>query len=408
MEVRVGIITALSKEFAAMRAAFGCQQEITSPSGYNYALSNIHPSQGTSYGVAIALLPDMGNNMAAVMTTHLLRDFPNVRYVIMGGIAGAVPYPFRPEHHVRLGDIVVSDRSGVVQYDLTKEMPEEVEHRHPPRPPAALLLQAIKMLEADELLNCRPWEDVLDSMITGQPGLWKRPRSRTDRLQDWNDGMPPTRHPKDPARRAGHPRVFHGVIASSNTLLKNPPKRDMLRDQFGIKAVEMEGSGVADAAWVAETGYLIIRGTCDYCNKDKGNSWQLYAAALAAAYTRAVLERLTLPPLGSVIPEPFSPVRIEVPEIARTDNSPAQNSMTTIIHAANVHIQQNVTPSLSPDTAGTAELMHAVERLTAHIDAVGISGNSPTQRAESDAEQQLLLDKGQTLIIDLKQLSSCP
>ena len=88
---------------------------------------------------------------------------------------------------------------------------------------------------------------------------------------------------------AGEPRIFHGPIASSGVLLKDPVKRDRLRKKFGVLAYEMEGAGLADAAWVAEVGYLDVRGICDYCDQHKGYLWQEYAAIAAAAYARAVL-----------------------------------------------------------------------------------------------------------------------
>ena len=34
----------------------------------------------------------------------------------------------------------------------------------------------------------------------------------------------------------------------------------------------------------------MIRGTCDYCNPTKGDSWHNYAAVAAAAYARCVIE----------------------------------------------------------------------------------------------------------------------
>jgi hypothetical protein len=54
----------------------------------------------------------------------------------------------------------------------------------------------------------------------------------------------------------------------------------------------MEGSGIADATWEYDRGYLVIRGICDYCDGNKGDLWQNYAALVAAAFTRALLESL--------------------------------------------------------------------------------------------------------------------
>jgi hypothetical protein len=90
--------------------------------------------------------------------------------------------------------------------------------------------------------------------------------------------------------------IFIGSIASANQVLKNAGKRDQLRDEHGVKAVEMEGSGIADAAWTRSSEYFIVRGICDYCDANKRDDWQAYAAVVAAAYTRVLLS--TVPSEG--------------------------------------------------------------------------------------------------------------
>jgi nucleoside phosphorylase len=67
---------------------------------------------------------------------------------------------------------------------------------------------------------------------------------------------------------------------------------DQLRDKFKVKAIEMEASGIANATWNREVGYLVVRGICDYCDSHKNDDWQQYAAVVAAAYTRALIESM--------------------------------------------------------------------------------------------------------------------
>jgi hypothetical protein len=64
-----------------------------------------------------------------------------------------------------------------------------------------------------------------------------------------------------------------------------------------VRAVEMEASGIADAAWTLEIGYFVVRGISDYCDKNKNDVWRYYAAAVSAAYCRALLEEIA-PPIG--------------------------------------------------------------------------------------------------------------
>jgi nucleoside phosphorylase len=210
---------------------------------------------------------------------------------LMVGIAGAVPHPLKAEDHVRLGDIVVSDRNGVVQYDYVKITEKFKEFRSPPRPPSRVLTDAIRWLRSEEEAGQCPWEKFLDAGLKGLGPRFHRPPDDQDILQD-DPAAPPVTHPSDPMRtKPGFPRVFHGTIACSNALLKDSRLRDQIREEFQVKAVEMEGSGVADATWHDEmAGYLVIRGTCDYCNQGKNNDWQRYAALIAAAFARAVVE----------------------------------------------------------------------------------------------------------------------
>ena len=294
-KANVGIITALPEEFAAVCEVLACDEPIDFPgsgAGRKYAVGRVTTHTGAQHFLAVALLTDMGNDSAAIRATQMMMHCRNIDHIIMTGIAGAVPCPEKAEEHVRLGDVVVSNRNGVIQYDLDKESPTEMKHRHPPRPPGATLLEAVQWLTAQEMRGRRGWEPFVDHAMKRLGDEWQRPSDDFDRLHDWVDDISPTPHPTDPQRRPGKPRVFHGPIASANKLLKNPVKRDYLRDTFGVKAVEMEGAGIADATWSQEKGYLVVRGTCDYCNSDKGDIWHKYAALAAAAYTRAVIEVL--------------------------------------------------------------------------------------------------------------------
>ena len=74
--------------------------------------------------------------------------------------------------------------------------------------------------------------------------------------------------------------------------MKNYQKRQQLKKKFGVYAVEMEASGIADATWEMGTGYIVIRGICDYCDDYKNDDWQEYAAIIAACYARDLIEKL--------------------------------------------------------------------------------------------------------------------
>ena len=350
--VTIGVLTALEVECAACWDIFDPEHhrveilQRATTGTLVCRLCHVNARHGGQHVVAILKLNDMGNNAAAIGGNILLQHCPKTRYLIMCGIAGAVPNPDKAEDHVRLGDIVVSNRSGIIQYDRGKQRhpqptqnlagntTEQVnptsdpfagfEFRGPPRPPSPDLLDAVSRMHTDEELlgksAWRCWETKIEVFLSqvGNREKWERPYHNKDRLIDSPDGNGTNiRHPRDCQRRKVRPpesssrivcpRVFRGPIGAANIVLADPNKRNVLREKHGIKAVEMEGSGVADAAWVANVGYLVVRGTCDYCNSTKNDAWHHYAALIAAAYTHTVIEYLPpviIPPVGQATDKP--------------------------------------------------------------------------------------------------------
>jgi nucleoside phosphorylase len=288
----IGIITALPKEMAAMRSLLDKvrRANIDRAGGMKECYLGELPARGGGrHRVALAL-SGMGNNQGAARATNLLRDFPSIKYVFMVGIAGGIPDPSSAPNHVRLGDVVISGEHGVCQYDFVKETDSGIELRSSSRPPGAPVLEAVRFLES-EMLSA---PDLISDIIAkGLAKLkWRRPAARFDVLASTEDPEEKVKHPRDKSRRSGHPRIFVGPIASANVLLKNAGKRDRLRESYKVKAVEMEGSGIADASWNLGVGYMVIRGICDYCDKNKNDAWQEYAAMVAAAYATALLESM--------------------------------------------------------------------------------------------------------------------
>jgi nucleoside phosphorylase len=234
----------------------------------------------------------MGTNLAATRASRLLDRYPYLPLVMLG-IAAGVPNPAKVDAHPRLGDVVVSDRVGVIQFDFQKQTGDKIEFRHPPRPPHPMLLDAVRHFEAHRVADPHAWAADLDSLVTRLRSA--RPSDDTDILLA-TDGIGTIVHPQDPQRTLGTPRVFVGPVASSNTLLKNAERRDLLRETFGALAVEMEASGIADAAWQHGSGYLIVRGISDYGDMAKNDEWHRYAAAGAALYLYQLLA--ATPPFG--------------------------------------------------------------------------------------------------------------
>jgi Nucleoside phosphorylase len=289
----IGVITALPEEYAAVNILLENKNDKYkipgSGAGRRYCLGEILSEEGKKHSIVLEMI-GMGNNIASTKASLLLEHFPNVKSIIMVGIAGGVPNPNKADDHIRLGDVVVSNEYGVIQYDNIKKETQKIIFRNPPRPPCASLLEAVKYLKAEELLGNRPWSKYIDQALSEFRSA--RPFEDKDILYSSDNQEKITQHPNDPKRVEGQPRIFIGPIASASILQKDPKTRDKLRDKFGVKAIEMEASGIADAAWNHEVGYLVVRGICDYCDSHKNDEWQQYAAIVAAAYTRALIESM--------------------------------------------------------------------------------------------------------------------
>lgn len=383
-QVTIGVLTALEVEYAACREIFdpeeaGVEQHRDSTSGQLTCwLCRVTPRQGAGeHIVAISLLPEIGNNAAAIATNNLLQYCSNMRYVIMCGIAGAVPNIDNPEEHVRLGDIVVTNHVGIIQYDRGKQRDPlrsasdplaGMEFRGPPRPPCVDLLAAVKRIHADEerlgQKELRSWELKINEFLDrcADPEKWKRPYHNKDVLCDTTEGTGKrSNHPRDRARRSiggiRCPRIFRGPIGAANIVLADPRRRDALRSKHQIKAVEMEGSGIADASWVARSGYLVIRGTCDYCNSQKNDEWHSYAALIAATYACTVVEYMH--PV-SIPHEPSigdSNITIPVSAVGQVSNmrSP-ENPASPITHRRRAEADAIITPNRGLATVSSSDL----------------------------------------------------
>lgn len=300
---KIGIITALPKETAAVEMVFGAGTRL--PTAHRGAISFSGIScpatdGGGEHNIVLCQSLRMGNNSAAVAAASLLSEFSQIEDILLVGIAGGIPNldaaraKTKCDDHVRKGDLVISDQ--VLQYDMIKLEEDKQENRSKSPQPSARLIAAVNKLDQETSVGQHKWEKYL--VGNSLPKNWKRPRRdhlynfEFDEHQGFRITETKIQHPRQDRRRGGYPYVHRGTIGSANILLKNSRVRDALKKAHKIRAIEMEGSGIADAAWTFNVGYLIVRGICDYCDRKKDDAWQNHAALVAAAYARAIVERV--------------------------------------------------------------------------------------------------------------------
>ncbi len=283
--IKIGIITALPKECAAVKSLLKNVEECYfegKGAGHRFFIGELKSANGGVHKIALGQC-GMGNNKASIRAIMMQNYFPEIESIIMVGIAGGVPSPDNVNRHVRLGDVVVSE--GVIQYDFVKQTSEKIICRSTPAKPSAKLLEALEMIQVKEYEEIYKWKSFIDTYAVNK---FVKPNC-DDVLHDATGKVIP--HPED-IHRDGYPKIFFGRIASANTLLKSFERRQKLKEEFDVLAVEMEASGIADAAWEKGAGYLVIRGICDYCDVYKNDDWQEYAAIAAACYAKDLIENL--------------------------------------------------------------------------------------------------------------------
>lgn len=289
----VGIICPLAKELKAVWALFDNRHHSLSPrseDGYPYILGDM-----AGHWVVAACLPECGTNSAATVASNMKFNFSSIRFCFLVGIAGGVP---SKEKDIRLGDVVVSyptgTSPGVVQYDLGKE--EDSNHFRRTgslqRPPL-ILMAAINTLQSDPTPPDSHLDEIL-GLITYRLPEYKHPGESLDILYEaasescasHDTCFESCSHIRQRVpRTTTTPKIHYGLIASGNRVIKNRIVRNQVAQEHGILCFEMEAAGVMNTV-----DCLVIRGISDYCDAQKNDTWQEYAAATAAAYAKLLLE----------------------------------------------------------------------------------------------------------------------
>lgn len=305
----MGWITAIKCEYVAAQAFLDHTHErpsnIPSQDPNDYAFGKMG-----SHNVVIAVLPmgGYGTASAANVATVMTQSFPNIRIALMVGIGGGAP---SLKHDIRLGDIVVgipgNGESGVLQYDFGKTIqgqsfqPTGFSNQAP-----VVLRNAVHGLAARYEIDGHGIHEAVTELLNEKPRLrrqYGRPDLTTDRLYKsdivhHNDENTPcaTSCGDDPyslvvrsdrKERVDDPIIHYGLIASADKLMKDAKIRDQFVTQNDVLCFEMEAAGL-----VNHFPCLVVRGICDYADSHKSKEWQGYAAMVAAAYSKNLLNRL--------------------------------------------------------------------------------------------------------------------
>jgi nucleoside phosphorylase len=302
------------------------------------------------HSVVLVQLPHMGKEAAATAAAFLRMSYPRVRLALLVGICGGTPKNVEGQE-VMLGDVIISHE--IVQYDFGRLYSHGVDIRDTTKhiksdPHISAFVERLQSGDSWRRLNEHVVQHLEDLRHRDKDGKYKHPGFSTDILFE-----PKSRHKHHQATerdcacgecksrwqpvceeaqnksctelgcnqneqirrdlsgrikqaaKAGRayeariPVLHFGVMGCGDLVIKCAEHRDQIAKRVGAIAFEMESAGICQTF-----AGVVIKAVCDYADSHKNKSWQFYAAATAAAATKALLEQFTpsdRPPLMAPI-----------------------------------------------------------------------------------------------------------
>jgi nucleoside phosphorylase len=266
--------------------------------GYDYLF---HAGGIDRHNVIVATLPagqEYGTGSAAALASQIKTFFPNMQFGLLVGVAAGLPNLSRnPPRDIRLGDVLVGlsdgESSGLVAYDLGKETKDGFQLLHCGHALAKTetivrsAIGRIKIESPDDTEIFLPFYESVKNKRHATGTFLDPGQDRDELFAVDEDGVEHLveREQRSDTKRV---RVWYGPIGSGEKLMKKASKRNELRDKYDLIGLEMEAAGTMNQIPVG-----VIRGVCDYGDEHKHKEWQPYAAAIAAAYAKAVLYQIS-------------------------------------------------------------------------------------------------------------------
>ncbi|EXL40009.1 hypothetical protein FOCG_17404 [Fusarium oxysporum f. sp. radicis-lycopersici 26381] len=335
-EFEIAIICALNLEADAVLALFDHHWDEDQES-QSYGKARGDPNAYSTgvigqHNVVLAHLPGMGKVAAGNIAAFCRMSYPNISLALVVGICGGAPFYGKTKEEILLGDVIVS--TGVVQYDLGSRYPDKFKEKDtlddsPGRPGLELrsLLSKLKTKREHGKLQVAT-QNYLQQALNEPTKPAGRPEGLHDNLfpveyrhkhqesskcsicAAWNGKSDPVcdvalgstceelkcdiqQHllrrrlgevKEENEKETPFPMIHFGRFASGDMVIKSGEFRDQLTASKGAIGFEMESVGV----WETFPS-VVIKGVSDYADSHKNDDWHDYAAASAAACTKAFL-----------------------------------------------------------------------------------------------------------------------
>ncbi len=214
---------------------------------YDYRLTIIKNNKGEPLTLHVSWLPRYGPQEMTLHLSRVLEEY-RPRMAIMTGICAG------DARQVHLGDLVVAERT--FTYDSGKFTKDEHGHR---------------IHEYDTMTY------QLDANILQFLGLF----------EDWKSPVAHLKRPSLPSERQKRGKVACHIkaMASGNAVRADHPFQDVRVPVRETVAIDMEGAafGLVMSRHPL-IRWLVVKGVCDYADRDKNDAWHSYAAQASALY----------------------------------------------------------------------------------------------------------------------------
>lgn len=315
----VAIICALAEEYDAMEA---CLDEVYDSDTHRKGLND--PNSYTlgkigALNVALSLLPRMGKEHAASGSAHFRTSFPDMKLCLLVGICAGAPHSQKNES-ILLGDIIVSTE--LIQSDFGRQWKDGITRKDTIRDNLGRPSKEIQGLMA-KLQTWKTGKELRANTISTLLSLsqtreaWQNPGREHDILFNAEydhkhrtfeecelcgrddacevaqqascevlqcDLRQTVEREINLDRQDSYPLIHFGPFSSSDQVIRSSRHRDRLITADGVIGFEMEGAGVWD-----NFPTIIVKGVSDYADSHKNKKFQSYAAATAAACSKAIL-----------------------------------------------------------------------------------------------------------------------
>ncbi|KAL2849694.1 hypothetical protein BJX68DRAFT_94769 [Aspergillus pseudodeflectus] len=314
-----------------------------------------------NHNVVLVYMPQMGKGPAAAVSAHLLSSFERIKLALIVGVCGGVPEGSHGD--IFLGDVVISDK--IANYDYGRRLPDGFMSKESAWTPNFQVTSFLRRL--------RGWKGRQDlkkrtnhhhGVLRAMDSTYHHPTSHGDRLFERS-----YRHKHhalqscmacnaDQACKAAQDAtcdelqcnlkhcimrsrpdlritgttqdpttaIHFGCVASGDTIMKSGEDRDAIARQHAAIGFEMEGAGVCSSLQC-----IVVKGVCDYADSHKDKLWQPFAAGIAAACMKAILEEW--------IPNSGCPTQEALPsEAFQAPSCPPPINIDTDLLSGNRHV----------------------------------------------------------------------